>query len=63
MGKNKRIKDILGYLQEDVPGMPVGGDAMADEGQPVDEEDEETAVPPVPVSGTYAKKKKPKLLA
>jgi hypothetical protein len=40
--KSKRIRDILGYLQESVPGAtPVGGADMAEGDIPADMDEEE----------------------
>jgi hypothetical protein len=47
--KNKRIKDILGYLQEDIPDAQMNPD--------VEEDDEDEADVPVPIAGSYTKKK------
>lgn len=52
MGKGKRIKDILSYLQEDVPD--TGTDEPVDvNGSAANEPpDEDIADPPEPVTGT-----------
>ena len=50
--KKKRITDILGYLQAEVPDAQV-----TEEGQ---DDDDEPATPPAHVAGSYLKPKKKK---
>ena len=44
--KNKKIKSILGYLQEDVPGAPVDAQEMDEVEDPLPPDEEDLGVAP-----------------